>query len=287
MKRIGMVLAAIIVLFGVGLMTGCDGDGDANPVPTAPVRIMLVDAPYDAVQELHVGLESVQLARRSHPRITLLHEAELPDDVDVIATGQNPLILGTVEVPVGEYTFAELQVDADAANRVRLADGSEHPLTYEAPTGEGSNLVLPFDVVAGEQKTLLFDFSAAASVREENGNWILRPQIFSQYIESDVQFGSMRGVVREVDGQRVEAPEGLILGVEMRTQGGLRPIARTQVSPDDGVFVLPKIAPDNYTIEVKLFTATWEDVVGDPLLGRVFVRVFPNAQATPQIEIDL
>jgi len=282
----GVVLVAVTVATFL-LLGGCGGSSGPDPTPTASVQIVLVDAPANQIEELHVRLSSVQVARRSSETMTLLEARDLPADTDLIAAGNTPVVLGTVDVPVGTYTYARLGIDGDSpVNRVRLADGTEHPIVevMDQPA-LGAQINGSFIVVAGANMTLLFDFAAAASVREGPGGWRLEPQVFSQYIERGVQFGGLQGVVREKDGAPLMKPADQVLGVFLRDQGTQEVISLAEVCCLTGEYAMPKLVPARYRLSVQYATRDWTPV-GDPLLEDVVIRVTAGGTSTANVEID-
>lgn len=287
MRRLVMVLAAALIAVGIGLLHGCDGDADPNPVPTGSVQVMLADAPASRISELHVALEEVTLARRSHATVTVLGPEDLPDDVDLIAAGGDPIILGTVDVPVGQYTYARLGIDGDSeVNRVVTEDAQVHPFTLEEEAQEGVQLISSFTVEADRPMTLLLDFAAAASLRETADGWVLSPQIFGRYVERGVQFGSISGTVREADGEPLVAPVGQRLGVFVRVRGSQQTTAIVEVCCRSGEFLIPQLIPGEYLLSVQPAGADWEPI-GEPLIEDARITVQAGEQDTPEFTIDL
>ncbi len=285
-RGIGVALVAVTAAACL-LLGGCGGDSAPDPTPTASVQIMLVDAPANQISELHVRLNGVQVARRSNETMTLLEARDLPADTDVIAAGNTPVLLGTVDVPEGTYTFARLAIDgASPVNRVRLTDGTEHPIVEVVHQQQlGAQLNGSFQVVAGTNMTLLFDFAAAASVRETANGWVLSPQIFSQYIERGVQFGGLRGVVRERDGAPLIKPADQVLGVFLRDQGTQEVVSLAEVCCLTGEYAMPQLVPGHYRLSVQYATRDWAPV-GAPLLDEVVVRITAGSTSTASVEID-
>ncbi|MFO8080667.1 MAG: DUF4382 domain-containing protein [Armatimonadota bacterium] len=278
---------AALSVAGLILMAGCDGDSPEDPVPTARVQVMLIDAPTCRIEELHLRFDRVELARRSAPVQTILEGRHLPESVDVIAAGENPVVLGTVDLPVGTYTWANLGIDPDAeVNRVVTADGAVHPLQYTAPRAENANLNRPFRVRAGEDMTLLFDFLAAASITETPEGCILRPRLVTHYVERGVQFGSVSGIIREVDGEPLRAPADQILGVFLLEEETDAVISLVEVNQDTGEFRIPAILPGRYDLAVQFATSDWERR-GEPVFERTGFTVDPGQERNVELELDL
>ena len=284
--KIALCALAAVGAAWVVLLAGCSGDVEESPVPTGQVQVMLVDAPSSRIAELHVRFDAVQLSRGSAPVNTLLDRNDLPGQVDVIAAGEAPVILGTVDLPVGTYRWTNLSIDPSSpVNRVVTEDGVSHPLRYTPPRAETANLVGEFEVREGERKTLLFEFAAAASVRETPDGWVLNPRIFSRYVDRDPQFGELSGTVRWADGRPPVVHRGEVMGVFVRiTDGGAGPlVGLAEIDPDTGAFRLPMVLAGRYDVTVQAATADWEPV-GEPLFEQRRVNVRANVQTT--LEID-
>ncbi len=248
---------------------------------------MLVDAPAAQIRELHVRLSSVQVARRSSETLTLLEARHLPEDTDVIAAGRTPVLLGTVDVPAGTYTFARLLLDPTSpVNRVRLADGTEQPIVkVEDQPALGAQLNGSFIVKAGTNMTLLFDFAAAASVHEGPGGWVLSPQIFSRYIGRGVQFGRLQGIVTEQGAVPGAAPEGQVLGVFLRDQNTREMVSLAEVSGLTGEYTMPNLVPGRYRLSVQYAARSDWALMGAPLVDNVVVRINSDKMSTASVNI--
>jgi len=285
--KVGLFVLAIVSVAALGILAGCAGDSELNPVPTGSVQVMVVDAPANDIVELHLRLTSVQLGNRSAPVVEVLGPEELPADLDVIAAGETPVILGTAEVNEGPYTYANLVVDpASPVNRVRTSDGTVHPLTMQQEGVGTANLDVPIRVVAGGEMTLLFDFAAAASVRETINGWVLTPRIFSRGVGMNPQFGAMAGVVTEVDSEPLTSPDQHVLGVFIRDDGNWT-VALAEVDPATGEYRVPKLLPGRYRVTAQMARATDWKPVGDPLFDQKDVLVTADQDKVVNIEIDL
>lgn len=288
MARGTRVSIAAVGMLAILMLCGCGGgDNGPDPTPTARVQIMLVDAPASRIEELHVKLDSVQVARRSMGTITLLRADQLPAETDLIAAGRNPVLLGTVDIPAGTYTFARLGIDGTSpVNRVRLSDGSVHSFVgFDQRPQLGAHLNGSFRVVAGQDMTLLFDVAAAASVRETPAGWVLAPQVFSQYIERGVQFGGLEGVISTSDGSPLEPRDGQVLGVFLRSQGTGEMISVAEVCCETGEYVMPKLVPGVYRLRVQYADTEWLPV-GEPLLDGGIVRVAAGPRTVASFQIS-
>ena len=285
-KKTVVCLVSIMGVVGLALLAGCDGGSDPNPVPTGEVQIMLVDAPADQIDELHLRFDSVEIVHRSAAVVQLLGPEDLPEDIDVISAGEDPVVLGTVDVPVGTYTWANLSIDPDSpVNRIVTEDGT-FPLEYHAPRAESANLITQFRVRQGEQMTLLFDFAAAPSVRETPDGWVLTPQVHTRYVNRGIPFADLRGTVREVDGDPLTPPQDLVLGAFLRDQDAGELVQVAEVNPETGAFTMPTLVPGNYRLDLQFADAQWSRV-GEPFVTNRLVRLAPNQETRITVDADL
>jgi hypothetical protein len=160
-----------------------------------------------------------------------------------------------------------------------------HPLLYDPEPGRTSNLVSSFKVQAGEQMTLLFDFAAAASVRETPEGWRLDPQIFTRYVERNPQFATLKGTVQEVDGQPLTAPPLQVLGVFLRTQDG-KYVQFSEVDLETGQVDLRNVLAGTYRMSVQYADLGWVRV-GDPLVEGQQIRLPAGRNADVTLNVDL
>lgn len=282
--NVGICVLAVVAVISLGLMAGCDGDGDPSPVPTASVQVMLVDAPADQIDQLHLEFESVEIARRSAPVTRLMGPDDLPDDVDVLSGGDDPILLGTVNIPEGSYTWANLAVMAGSpVNRV-VANGTVQPLQYEPPRGQSSNLDSPIQVVGGTEMALLFDFEAAASVSEQSGEWVLNPQIYSSYIERDAELSSLRGTITEPDGEMLTGPGDQVVGLFLTEDPTRRTRGVAEVNPQTGAYDFGTVVPGRYLIEAYVVGPNWSKDGG---MLRPGVKVSVTAGEDGVVNFDL
>jgi len=281
-------ICAIVAITAIGLVifAGCSGDPSETSVPTAPVRVVLVDAPANAVEELHLRFDKVELVRASAPVHVVLDRNDLPADVDVIATADTPMTLGTADVPVGTYTWSNLSIDPNSpANRVVTTGGQVHALQYVPLPAPTAHLARRYVLQAGQEVTLLFNFAAAASVSDDSGAWIVRPQVFSRFVEGPLEFGSLSGVVSEVDGDALRSNAGPKLGVFLRDdRRALVDIA--EIDRETGEFRMPSLLTGQYQVTVQAASAQWEPA-GEPLLEMGGVSVTTDNETVLNLDIDL
>jgi len=300
MTRWWLVLLSVSALVAAGLLDGCGGGTGDSAIPTGTVRLVLTDVPASNLAEMHVRISRVEISNRAEPTRVLLEDQDIPDDIDLLAIGDTPMLLGTFDLREGRYSeIRVLLSDRPGANWVRETNGTVHALTppLRDPEG-GTRLVEAFYLQAGATMTLLMDFNAAASVypRMPGEPWVVRPVIFAQGLAGgDPTLGGIAGVVTERDGDPLEAPAGRILGVFVQN-AAYKLVAVAEVCCDDGSFSIPKAVPGNHYLTVRFTTSTFDlEQTGDPLTiytpGRgptsFTVRVPAGGVTTPNMIIDL
>ncbi len=295
-----LVLLSACALAAAAVLGGCGGGSGEAVMPTGTVRLVLTDVPAAGLAEMHVRITRIEISNRAEATRVLLEDEDLPDDIDLLAIGNTPMLLGTFDLREGRYSEVRVLLsDRPGANWVRETNGTVHTLTppLRDPEG-GTRLVEPFYLQPGSTMTLLLDFNAAASVypRRPGEPWAVRPMIFAQGLPGDTPaLGRIAGVVIERDGDPLEAPLGRILGVFIEN-GARKLVAVAEVCCDDGSFLVPRAVPGNHYLTVRFTTPTFDlEQTGDPLTiytpGRgpteFTMRVPAGGVTTPNVIIDL
>ena len=138
---------------------------------TVPVQLLLTDNPtsYDEVNvhilDMKVKMNNEEGWTDLEAKDTTVNLLDLQDGVTIlIAEG---------EVPEG--TLKEVRFILGAGNNI-VVGGVTHPL--QTPSAEASGLKIKIDKHLEETlNTLVLDFDAALSIKEENGNYKLDPVI--------------------------------------------------------------------------------------------------------------
>jgi len=261
-----VVLLALAVV-SVGLVLGGCGGGDDDVSGTGTARVVLTDAPMSNVDEVHVKITRIEVVGQAGAQV-LLNDRDIPDDVELIALGANPLLLGQRELPAVQYTQIRMILDnTPGANYIIDSEGERHDLTIPSGAQSGVKLVTgAFEVVDGQIITILLDFNAAASVHQagQSGQWIMRPTVFANVVRgADLDLGTIRGTVLDEAGAPIVAPDGRVLGVFIETPFGTVGVA--EVDPVDGSFELPAVIAGPYNLRVRYADPlTWQPI-GDPL----------------------
>jgi hypothetical protein len=243
--------ALIVVTAGLGALLGGCGGGDSAG-ETGTLQLLLTDAPAAEIAEVHVRIVSLQVVSEDNGPVEVLGDADIDDDIELIALAQDTYDLGGVIIAAGQYNQIRMivsQVPGD--NWLRTTAGETHDLTVPSGGQTGIKLVTgPVAVVADQPTILLLDFDAAASVHQAgaSGQWIMRPVIrASQLASVTPALGSVIGAVLDGDGNPLGAAEVVVV-VLLNGEGEI--VAVEQVSADDGSFEIPSVLVGDYTLQV-------------------------------------
>lgn len=269
--RLMYVLAAALVSAGLFLLlTGCGGGGDGGGGGngSGTMQVVLTDAPPTAgITEVHVHITKVEAVRSGGGVVTLLNDASIPDDIELVALAHNPLLLGQPLIPAGNYTQIRLILSTVAGqNFIVMTGGARHDLTIPGGSQTGAKIITGnLTVPRGGVVTVLLDFNAQASVHEagRSGKWMMRPTIFASVVSStNPDLGAVQGTVLDHAGDPLVPPSGEIVGVFIQTVFG--PIFVAEVSNVDGSYAIPSLVAGNYTLQLDFATVNGVPV-GTPL----------------------
>ena len=163
------------------------------------LRIHLTDAPNPAIESAVVTIDNITVHTTGEAPFTVLNEPRTLDLLDY----QNGLttLMGELELPAGKYTQLRLSV----SDGVVVSEGEE----YDVFVPSGSVKVnRPFDLCAGGETDLVFDFDALKSLRYNKGKdeFMLRPVVKIDSVESDCP--AEAGDEQEGDSEAVETYTG-------------------------------------------------------------------------------
>ena len=254
-------VVGVLVIAGLFLLlTGCGGGGDGGGgggIGSGHVGVMMTDAPPSAgIAEVHVHITKIEAVGSGGP-VTLLDDAQIPDDIDLVALAHNPLLLGQPLIAAGNYTQIRLILSTVAGqNWIKMtpaAGGATHDLTVPSGGQTGAKIITGnLAVPKGGTVFLLLDFNAQASVHQagNSGKWMMRPTIFASVVPSTTPgLASMQGTVLDGSGHALAPPVGDLLGVFIQTTFG--PIFVAEVSNVDGSYLVSGlVVGDVYTVQL-------------------------------------
>jgi Domain of unknown function (DUF4382) len=159
--------SALMLLASTLVIVACQKENSAE---TATLKIRMTDAPasYDEVnvdlREVRVNLSDDSAGWISLPTNAGIYNLlGLQNGVDTLIAQGN--------VPMG--TVKEIRFLLGDSNTI-VVNGQSHPLTI--PSGGSSGLKIKINKkIATSLDSLLVDFDAALSVKEQNGNYKLMP----------------------------------------------------------------------------------------------------------------
>lgn len=153
MKR--LLGCLIPILFAAWAISGCGGSSTSSG-ETGTLKVSLTDAPagFEAVNvtfsEISANIDDAWITVQNQTQTVNLLEW----------SNGKTLVLGTAEVPAGDYTQIRLIIDAAEV----VLDGQAHAVTVPSGPQTGLKLVAEFTVNEGSTYELVLDFDAERSV---------------------------------------------------------------------------------------------------------------------------
>ncbi len=253
---IALIVASLALVLagcsgGGGSATGLpDGGSDGTVDTSGTVRVLLSDAPTDALSEVWVNILRVELVPADEGPVVALESGELPGRFELLGLADNPLELGVVEAPAGAYDQVRLVLAAtghtvvtgETEYELRVPSGAETGVKVNFPNGT-------FEVAEG-QTTLLLDFLAGPSVHAagQSGQWIMRPVINGSTPDRDEpEFGSIDGTVLYEDGSVPQPLDGRPPAVFVHGEHALN---LGEIDTESGDFDIPSLLAGEYELEV-------------------------------------
>lgn len=189
MRKLSFVFITLLIpLLAFSLLSSSCKDSLITP-RTGTLQISLTDAPaiFDAVNitfsEISAHIDGEWIAVRSEDPVT----------VNLLEWNNGKsIILGTADVPPGDYTQIRLKID-DAEV---VADGKNQQVTVPSGLQTGLKLLTNFTVNAGSTFKLIVDFDAQRSVvttgPPNNPGYLLQPTV---RVEPKAITGSVSGLI--------------------------------------------------------------------------------------------
>ena len=154
----------LVGLAAVGLTAACS---DSSSPATGQLSVRLTDAPGDQIQSATVWISRVYLIGGSDSTGARIDVSTTPGSYDLLALqGGVTALLGTVTIPVGDYSQMRLVVDSARVtlkSPLTFSDGSTSK-TLQTPSAQQTGIKVNFDApvhVAAGQTVLVVDFDVA------------------------------------------------------------------------------------------------------------------------------
>jgi len=160
-----------LVFLGAPFAAACD-DSPSTPTSSGTLRVMLTDAPAEAVERVNVFVSSLTVKRlnREPEQVTL---NLTPNPVDLLTLRNRVVTLAAGEVPAGQYEWVEIRLDETRSNIV------DSGVTRAVDLADETIRILhTFNINENVQTVVTLDFDANASLTQlPNGTWVLSPVI--------------------------------------------------------------------------------------------------------------
>lgn len=232
-----------VALFLVSLLaiTSCSGTGASTstppPVVTAPLTVLITDAPSDNWQQVSVQLESISVRRQADHSYTQVWSPiaanPVAPTVNLVDLNGVAQYLNQATIPVGSYDRVQLVINTDPTTMTLVDDLGNTiapaDIAVVDPSGKGEiNLDLsPALAVAAAQTNVLqvdFDLAHPLSIAVESGKVILDLQLRHKAVPTnlrDIQFARTVGKVKATSATSltVTADQGtdVLFGVDGST----------------------------------------------------------------------
>lgn len=148
-------------------LAACGGGGSDTPQAVGSLTVVLTDAPMQAVNELVVHVEYLEL-HHVDGRVVRVAPTGGPVDIDLAALEDGRIhdLLDRSQVPAGHYHGLTIGLDPDRSH-VGFWDGSHHPLQFADP--RGLEVEAPFAVGAGAHAEYVVDVDLGRGLQWHDG----------------------------------------------------------------------------------------------------------------------
>lgn len=279
MKRLsGLLRSAAVLLAGLALLSGCDGDGGGS---TGVLSLSITDQPACGYEHVFITVEKVRVHQSAAAgdndagwyEIPII---DAPRRIDLLTLTNGVLeSLGQTVLPAGKYTQMRLVLAANRgaplANAVVPTHMSETAL--DTPSAQQSGLKMNVDITVAPDQVADFvlDFDACKSVVKagNSGKYLLKPVVRVIPVLSEL-------------GQRIIGyldPATLGTDTLVSAQSGgvviksTPPAAGTEFGLVAGQFVLYPVPPGTYDLVVASSGRATAVMTGVPVTPTTFTHV--------------
>jgi hypothetical protein len=167
MTRTLRLLAALS--FSTLALAGCGSGGSSDGEQTGALTLGITDAPLDSAASVVVTFTGVELKPKSGEPFSIDFASPKTIDLMTLQGVNRALILDGEVLPVGEYTWMRLKVEADPQvagdSYLQLeTDGAQCELRVPSGSESGLKLIRGFTIGAGTTTDITIDFDLRKSV---------------------------------------------------------------------------------------------------------------------------
>lgn len=206
--RYGRPTARLLILACVILpvLAACGGAGGGSS-GSSTMSLGITDGPIDSASSVVISITGVELKPAGGGQAVTFDFSNSPKTIDLLTeqNGNEDLLLNNVTLPVGNYDWIRLLVnaapDGTVANSYITINGAQYPLVIPSGAQTGLKLVQSFTLTANQNAQFTIDFMLAQSItahappgQTSSGQqvYFLRPAL---RLVNDTQVGTISGTV--------------------------------------------------------------------------------------------
>ena len=158
-------------LVSLALLAGCGGSSSPDTVtPSAgTISVSITDDPWHDIDSMVIRITGMDFGHRNGE----IHSVDMPGgpvDVDMVQlqNGVHQRLLSDVELPVGEYVWMRLRIDANGSFMQESGTGGHHGFRMGQGAGAGLEVHEPFHVEPGAHGDYMLEFDVRQGVRHSH-----------------------------------------------------------------------------------------------------------------------
>ncbi len=201
MKALSRSFSRTFFVLGLlGLVAGCGGSGGSGGEKTGFIAIGITDAPVDIVSAVVVEFTGVTLKPASGDEIVVTFDTPKSFDLLTLTGGLTAELLQETEVPVGEYNWVRLAVNAEfdsVFDSYAMTPTGQVELLVPSGNNSGLKLVSGFTVMQNQSTNLVIDWDLRQALSDPLGQpgFHLRPALRVTDLSA---YGTLNGTVSDL-----------------------------------------------------------------------------------------
>jgi hypothetical protein len=189
-----------ILIFSMAGLAACGGSASSGGDKTGFIAIGITDAPVDDVSAVVVEFTGVTLKPASGDEIVVTFDAPKTFDLLTLTGGLTAELLQETEVPVGEYNWIRLAVNAEfdtVFDSYAMTPTGQVELRVPSGGNSGLKLVSGFTVTQDQSTNLVIDWDLRKALSDPLGQpgFHLRPALRVTDLSA---YGTLTGTVSEL-----------------------------------------------------------------------------------------